>query len=245
MSHTAQAQKTAPQVFDVTVRNVKDFGNETRHIEFHLKQGAHIEFLAGQFLTVLYPHEGRTTKRAYSIASPPYQKTHVDLCVKKVEGGAVTNWLWGFKGGETLQIQGPYGKFVLPEKFTFEPIFVATGTGVAPFRSMIHELLKNGFGEKISLLFGVRFDNAIPYESEWLALHKKHPQFHYIPTVSRPGPDWKGEKGYVQTLIQKYGAHPAGKRIYICGLNNMIQAVKESALALGYPPTHIIYERYD
>jgi len=237
--------KTAPQIFDAGIQNIKDFGNETRQLEFHFKPGIQIEFLAGQFVTLLHPHDGRVTKRAYSIASPPFIKDHIDICIKLVEHGEITNWLWGFKGEEQIKLQGPYGKFILPEKIDFEPVFVATGTGVAPFRSMIHALLKNGFREKLTLVFGVRYEDMIPYEDEWRALQKRHPNFVYAPTISRPGAEWKGETGYVQTLLGKYAGDPKGKRIYICGLNNMIQAVKETALKLSYAPTQIFYERYD
>ncbi|MBI4430829.1 MAG: FAD-dependent oxidoreductase [Candidatus Omnitrophica bacterium] len=244
MTQTTHARKINPKIF-ATAQNIKEFGNETRHIEFHFAPGTRFEFTAGQFITVFYPHDGRVTKRPYSIASAPSSGDHIDLCIKLVEGGAVTHWLWHMKGGEEIQIQGPYGKFILPEEIDFEPVFVATGTGIAPFRSMIHTLLENGFRKDFSLLFGVRFDNAIPYENEWRALEKRYPNFKYIPTVSRSTPEWKGEKGYAQALIGKYFREPKRRRVYICGLNDMIQAVKQVCLDLGYAADQIFHERYD
>lgn len=238
-------EKIAPRVLDVTVQNVRDFGNETRHIEFFFPPGTDFDFIPGQFVSVRYPHDGKLIRRAYSIASPPAFKDHIDLCLKLVHDGVVTPWLWTFKGDEQIQIQGPYGKFILPGEIDFDPVFVATGTGIAPFRSMIHTLLKNGFERKLMLLFGVRYENMIPYTEEWLALKERYPNFIYIPTISRPSAGWKGEQGYVQTKVEKFFGSPEGKRVYICGLNEMIQAVKEACLKTGYAPAQIFYERYD
>ncbi len=237
--------KITPQIFDITVRNIQDLGNETRHFELHYQDGKSMDFLPGQFVSILYPDEGKIIRRAYSIASPPRIKDHMDLCLKLVHTGKVTPWFWTFKGGEHFQIHGPLGKFILPDQIDFDLVFVATGTGIAPFRSMLQTLLAENFQRKIWLVFGVRYDNMIPYHSEWLELAKNHPHFTYIPTISRPGSNWKGETGYVQTKIEKLFSNPEGKRVYICGLNQMIQAVQEACFKVGFQKDKVFYERYD
>ena len=237
--------KIAPQIVDVTVRKIKDFGNETRHFELFYDSGHTLEFLPGQFVSVIYPCEGKVIRRAYSIASPPRFPDHLDLIMKLVSTGKVTPWFWTFKENQRLQVHGPLGKFILPEVVDFDIVFVATGTGIAPFRSMIHTLLEGGCQRKIWLLFGCRYENMIPYNEEWGTLAKNHPNFTYIPTISRPQSDWKGETGYVQTKIEKFFADPAGKRVYICGLNEMIQSVQEACFKTGYAKELVTYERYD
>ena len=204
-----------------------------------------MDFIPGQFVAVLCPQEGKIVRRAYSIASPPEVKDHIDLVIKRVEGGLVTNWFWTFKQGSHLRVHGPFGKFVLPERVDFDIIFVAVGTGIAPFRSMTHHLLRKGFQKKIGLLFGSRYEAMIPYHAEWLDLAQKYPNFTYIPTISRPTPAWKGETGYVQTKIEKFFPDPKNKRIYICGLNEMIEAVQETAYKLGFQKEQVFYEKYD
>lgn len=238
-------KKIEPQFYDVTLARVLDFGNETRHFELAFDPGRELEFIAGQFAVVLCPKEGKVIRRAYSIASPPQQGKRLDLIVKLVEGGAVTNWFWSLKEGDRFRVHAPFGKFVLPERIDFDIVFVATGTGIAPFRSMIRHLLPAGFQRKIWLLFGTRFEGMIPYEPEWLELAAKHPNFTYLPTLSRPGPAWKGEAGYVQSKISKYFSDPAGKRVYICGLNEMIQAAQAACLQAGFQKEQILYEKYD
>lgn len=238
-------QKTEPRYFDVTLRKVVDLGNDTRHFELAFDPGQASAFIPGQFAVVLCPKEGKLIRRAYSIASPPQLADRLELIIKRVEGGVVTHWFWTLREGDRFRVQTPFGKFVLPETVDFDIVFVAVGTGIAPFRSMVHQMLPAGFGQKIWLLFGTRYDDKIPYHEEFLELAAKYPQFAYIPTISRPGPAWKGETGYVQTKIEKFFADPAGKRIYICGLNEMIQGVREAALKLGYRKDQVLYEKYD
>lgn len=238
-------QKIARQIYDVTITRIKDLGNETRHFELSLDDGKSMDFLPGQFVSILYPENGKVIRRAYSIASSPEEKKKIDLCLKLVPGGKVTSWFWAFYEGKRIQIHGPFGKFLLPEEIDFDLIFVATGTGIAPFRSMIRDLLRKGLQRKIWLLFGARYDHLIPYDDEWRLLTTYYPHFAYIPTVSRPGPAWKGETGYVQTKIAALFPNPEGKRVYICGLNQMIQAVQEACLMQGFKKEEIHYERYD
>lgn len=237
--------KTEPRYCDVTLKTVTDFGNETRQFDLAFAPGLAMDFIAGQFVVVLCPKEGKIIRRAYSIASAPEERHHLELIIKRVEGGAVTAWFWGLKAGDALRVHGPFGKFILPEPVDFDPVFVATGTGIAPFRSMIRHLLAAGFRRRITLLFGARYETMIPYHDEWLDLAARHPHFTYIPTISRPTPAWKGETGYVQTKIEKLFSNPEGRRIYICGLNEMIQAVQQAALRQGFLKERIAFEKYD
>lgn len=237
--------KTEPQYLDVTLRRIVDFGNDTRHFELACEPGKREPFIPGQFAVVLCPKDGKLIRRAYSIASPPETRDRLELVVKRVEGGAVTQWFWTLREGDRFRVHAPFGKFILPEKIDFDILFVAVGTGIAPFRSMGHHLLSSGFQGKITLLFGTRYDDRIPYHGEFLELAERHPNFTYIPTISRPGPAWKGEAGYVQTKIGKLVGDPARARVYICGLNEMIRAVREEALKRGLMKEQIHYEKYD
>jgi len=239
------ALTSEPRYVEVTVRDIVDFGNETRHFELGLRPGEAMDFIPGQFVAVLCPKDGKKIRRAYSIASPPDASDHLDLIVKRVEGGVVTQWFWTLRRGDRFRVHGPLGKFVLPQVIDFDIVFIAVGTGIAPFRSMIGDQLRKGFQGEIQLLFGTRYGQMIPYHEEWLELAQRHSNFKYIPTISRPTSDWKGETGYVQTKIEKFFSVPKGKRLYICGLNEMIQVVQEVALTLGFQKDQIICEKYD
>ena len=239
------AEKVSPEYLDVTVGTIRDFGNDTKDFELLFEPGKRMRFLPGQFISVVLPRDGKVIRRAYSVASPPEAGDRLNLVIKLVQGGVVTPWFWTLKSGDRFKIHGPFGKFVLPERIDFKPLFVATGTGIAPFRSMIHSLLAGGFKGKISLLFGARFETMIPYHEEFLELSRRHPNFTYLPTVSRPGPGWKGASGYVQTQVGKLLSDPSAVRVYICGLSEMIRPVQEVCLKAGMPKAHVSYEKYD
>jgi NAD(P)H-flavin reductase len=156
----------------------------------------------------------------------------------------MTNYFMKLKEGDHLQIQAPLGRFVLKKPFPQRIAFVATGTGIAPFRAMIFQLLKEGTDRDLWLIFGNRYETDILYDEEWKELAEKHSNFHYVPTVSRPK-TWTGEKEYVQGLLPKYLKTPADTHVYICGLTNMINEVQKTALEMGFTKEQVFFEKYD
>ena len=234
-------------IFTTTIAKVVDMGvQETRHFKMVFDPGVAVDFEAGQFINIFIPEtaEHKAIKRPYSIASPPIWKGYLDLCWKRIEGGIATNFLWTLKEGDKLTIQGPLGRFTPRQPLPKTIVFVSTGTGIAPFRSMIHVLLEQKAPCEVWNIFGNRFDEDILYKEEFEELARKHKNFHNVFTVSRPK-NWKGENQYVQFMLKKYQPDPKDKHIYICGLTNMIMEVQKTALELGYTKEQIIYEKYD
>ena len=234
-------------IFTTTIEKIKDLGvQETRHFKLAFEPGTEFDFDAGQFCNILIPEtpEHKAIKRPYSIASPPLWKGFFDLCWKRVAGGIATNYLWTLKEGDKLQIQAPLGRFTLRQPLPKTIIFVSTGTGIAPFRSMIHVLLEKNMGAEVWNIFGNRYDEDILYREEFEDLAKKFPHFHNVFTVSRPK-TWKGETQYVQFMLKKYITDPRDKHIYICGLTNMINDVQATALEMGFSKDQIHFEKYD
>ena len=234
-------------IFTTTIEKIVDMGvQETRHFKLVFDPAVNFDFDAGQFVNVLVPEtpERKTIKRPYSIASPPGWKGFLDLCWKRVEGGIATNFLWMLKEKEKLEIQGPLGRFTLRKPLPQSIIFVSTGTGIAPFRSMMHTLLKDPGKCEIWNIFGNRYEEDILYREEFEQMAKEHSHFHNVFTVSRPK-TWKGETQYVQFMMKKYIADARDKHIYICGLTNMINEVQKTALDMGFAKEQIFFEKYD
>lgn len=234
-------------IFIVQIEAVLNLGvQETRHFKLVFEPGTEFDFEPGQFVNAMAPspEEGKLIKRPYSIASPPYEKGYLDLVWKRVEGGFMTNYFWKLKEGDTLQVQGPLGRFGLKKPLAKRLVFVATGTGIAPFRAMIHELFKEGTDREVWLIFGNRYETDILYDEEWKKLAGQHSNFYYLPTVSRPE-HWTGEKEYVQKLLLKYLKTPHDTHLYICGLTNMITEVQKAALEMGFTKEQIFFEKYD
>ena len=126
-----------------------------RTFRFRFPEWKWVPFKAGQFCMIQVPQEGKVVKKPYSICSAPSEKGYIDLCIKRVEGGFATNWFWTLKEGDEITITIPYGGFLIKEPVDYDPVFVATGTGLAPLRSMIKTLLMEGCRRKILLIFGV------------------------------------------------------------------------------------------
>jgi ferredoxin-NADP reductase len=138
---------------------------------------------------------------------------------------------------------GPLGKFSVPETPN-DLVFIATGSGIAPFRSMMGDLFAKNTSKNIYLIFGNRYDDDILYKDEWENLQKNKKNFKAYLTLSRPE-KWTGPKGYVQEGIEKFIPDPKKKDFLICGLTKMINDVQDKLLSLGVPKEQIHYERYD
>lgn len=234
-------------IFTTTIEKIQDMGvQETRHFKLAFDPGTEFDFEAGQFLNILVPEtsEHKALKRPYSIASPPIWKGFLDLCWKRVPGGIATNYLWTLKEGDKLQIQGPLGRFTPRQPLPKTIIFISTGTGIAPFRSMIHVLLRDNAPCDIWNIFGNRFEEDVLYKEEFEELARKHSNYKNVFTVSRPK-TWKGETQYVQHMLKKYIPDAKDKHIYICGLTSMINEVVAAATEMGFAKEQIFYEKYD
>jgi ferredoxin-NADP reductase len=129
-----------------------------------------------------------------------------------------------------------------------DTIFIATGTGIAPFRSMLRWLLAEESrhqGKQLSLVFGNRTEKDIYYHDEFLRLAAEHSNFHYQPTLSRGGTDWTGLRGYVQEHVPAIACGRTDMHAYICGLDKMVKANRELLKSLGWDRKSILYEKYD
>jgi ferredoxin-NADP reductase len=225
---------------------------KTKHLEFDIEELSSFDFVAGQFISVREPRGDKFVTRAYSIASAPRGNNTFDLCLNRVDEGFMSNFLCDRLVGETARCHGPHGLFVLKPEVQ-DVIFVATGTGVAPFRSMAQHLFgKDGSGQQrhngrqIWLVYGTRYAEDIYYREEFEQLAAEHPNFHYISTLSRPPANWTGGRGYVQEYLRNIVGERTDMHAYICGLNEMVSAVRNLLInECGWDKKRVIYERYD
>ena len=221
----------------ITPRNI--------HLRFQLPEGKQVHYKAGQFMQIFVPQPDKPRRTSYSIASAPQSSEFFELCVTHVDGGKSSTYLHSLKKGDKVTAMGPLGKFTLPEPLPRDTVFVCTGSGVAPFRSMLHDLLAKKTNRNLYLLFGNRFDDDIIYKKEWEELSQKNSNFKHFFTLSRPTNQWQGSKGYVQEKISDFVPNPKDKDFYICGLSKMINDVQAKLLELGVPKEQIHYEKYD
>jgi CDP-4-dehydro-6-deoxyglucose reductase len=208
------------------------------------------DFKPGQFVTLDLPiHEQKNKRwRSYSIASHPDGTNVIELVIVLLEGGLGTHYLFNHVTlGTDVLLRGPQGVFTLPPLIDKDLFFICTGTGVAPFRSMIHYLHLHQVEHKnIYLIFGCRKLCDTLYGDEMKAMADIVPGLHYIPTYSREDKENADIKhGYVHAIYQsilesgKLDAH-----FYLCGWKEMIDDAKKNITAMGYDKKSIHFELY-
>jgi ferredoxin-NADP reductase len=235
------------KAYDATLVKVVSLTATVKHFVLEYAADAPIDFAAGQFLMVHLDRDGKPHKKPYSIASSPKlvkEKKQVELSIKLVEGGFVSNWFFKLKEGAKIQTSIPYGFFTVREPWADNIVFVGTGTGVAPLRGMIHRLYEQNCDKQIWLIFGNRYDTDILYLEEWRALEKAHKNFHFIPTISR-SKDWRGETAYVQEIVKKqFAGKTDGLDFYGCGLVPMCQQLKATLNEMQIPKDKVHFEQF-
>ncbi|MFH0836764.1 MAG: FAD-dependent oxidoreductase [Candidatus Aenigmatarchaeota archaeon] len=197
---------------------------------------------AGQFINIDAVIDGERRIKAYSITSVPEEKNRVELCIKKIPGGKMSNYLYNIPIGTKLKITGPYGFFICDGNN--DTIFIATGTGVAGIKPIVESLLSNGCEKKITLVYGVRKEEDVYYRDVFENLAKKYNNFSFITTLSRPRPTWKGLKGYVQEWVKNHVKYTGQEDVYICGLPDMVEEIIDICKSLGFSENKIHAERY-
>ncbi len=220
----------------------------TKHLEFEVKDIPRLGFVPGQWLSLTASKpDGEEITRAYSIASAPTDNGRFAFCLNRVQDGFMSNHLCDMTEGEEITFQGPFGSFILRPPLR-DTVFIATGTGIAPFRSILHWLLEDfprHEGHQFSLLFGVRREEDIYYREDFERLAAEHRTFEFLPTLSRGGPDWRGLRGYVQEHLPKIVGSRTDMHAYICGLDKMVSANRALLKSLGWDRKQILYEKYD
>lgn len=236
---------------DAVVTKIVQETPTTKRFFLSLANGHLFDFTAGQFVTFDLPiHEQRNKRwRSYSIASAPSNNSEFELVIVHLEGGAGTTYLFNeVVVGTTLLMRGPQGVFILPKEINTDLYFICTGTGVAPFRSMLMDIHQKKIPHQdMHLLFGCRQYTDSLYGNEFKDLQATEPHFYYYPSFSRETELREGAHlGYVHATYKKLLASGASKdaHFYICGWKNMVDEARTTLTNLGIPKTQIHFELY-
>jgi ferredoxin--NADP+ reductase len=212
-------------------------------------------FEPGQYMTIGVMVDGKIVQRPYSVASPPFSagSDGYEFYVRSVMGGTFTPLLWRLPIGHKMRMIGPKGKFMLQPGDERTHIFISSGTGNAPFVSMMRQMLHDGDSRNVVFLNGVSYANELGYKDvleDW----ERTGEFPvtFIPTVSRPNDpanaDWMGRTGRVEMILapvlEELGLTPANSVAYLCGNPDMIIAAEQTFLERGYPEDQVHKELY-
>ena len=228
------------------VTRIEDHTHNTRQFWLQVPELERFDFVAGQFITFDLPIHEKPNKRvrSYSIASWPDGTNTFELLIVLAEFGLGTHYLFEQVSiGSELTLRGPQGVFILPEKMEKDIYLVCTGTGIAPFRSMINYIYLHNIPFKdIHMIFGCRTQGDLLYHEEMKEMEGKLPGFHYHPTLSRE--QWDGHTGYVHPIYEDLCKEKPDARFYLCGWKQMIDEAKKRIMEMGYDRKAIHQELY-
>ena len=213
---------------------------------FEAQNGEGFDFTPGQFVSFSADIGGKRITRAYSIASAPAPSHSVrrfELYLNLAPEGIFSHLLFAMKSGDTVEMRPPLGMFVLrnPPRDT---IFIATGTGIAPFRSILKAQL-NETSQAFTLVFGVRHESHLMYRAEFEEMARKHPHFRFLPTLSRPTESWSGRSGHVQAHLHEAIGERRDVDVFLCGLKLMVDDVRNILKEMGFDRKQTLFEKYD
>jgi ferredoxin-NADP reductase len=222
--------------------DAREIAPNTRHFVFESPEWS-ASFVPGQFVSLTRKIGENEITRAYSIASPPDGR-RFSLCANLVQEGHFSPFLFSLERGGEIDFKGPYGAFI-PRRPLSDSIFVATGTGIAPFRSMLHSDLLETTDRHFTLIFGVRRAQGLLYNEELKRLAERHRNFTYLPTLTQPAGGWKGLTGRVQPHALKSLGERRDMDVCLCGLREMVDEMRAQLKEAGLDRRRTIYEKYD
>lgn len=216
-----------------------------RHFDFAVPAVEHLPYVPGQFVSLTHQIGGRQITRAYSVSSAP-QANRFSLCLNLVPEGHFSPYLFALQPGDAVTMSGPLGTFTLRD-LAQDMVWVATGTGVAPFRGMLDQWLLQAPAPRgrVTMVFGARYEEGLLYRADFERAAAANPDFIFEPTLSRPPANWAGRTGHVQPhVLEAIGAR-RDVTVYICGLKAMVDDLRAQLKALGLDRRQIVSEKFD
>ncbi len=235
--------------FSTVVESIRDLTHDIKEVRLLLKEPSTITTKAGQYIQFEVPEyedSDESVYRAYSMASPPGDSTHVELEIRLVPNGICTTYVHKhLKVGEEVTINGPYGDFFLRETDS-NIIFIAGGSGMAPIKSILLDMEQTGNKRKATYFFGARSKRDLFLLDEMRALEEKMPNFKFVPALSEPQPEdkWEGEVGLITDVVRRMVEEAPTSEAYLCGSPGMIDACIKVLTELKVPEESIFYDKF-
>jgi len=236
-----------PERMYLKVKEIIDETPSTKTFRMVPTRGKLPPFRAGQYVNLFVNIGGVLTSRPYSISSSPTQTEYIDLTVRRKEGGFVSNYLLDeVKVGDEFETTGPAGQFY------YEPltdgknlVFLAGGSGITPFMSMIREVVEKGLDLNIWLIYGSRVPDDVIFGKELEKIAEQNPNINYVLVISEPPENWGGVCGFInRDIILEQVKTVEDKTFYLCGPQAMYTFCEKELEALRVPRRKIKREAY-
>lgn len=237
--------------FPLVLNWTKPIAPSVLHLNFHIEGETTFQFIPGQFITLLIDTPAKQLRRSYSVANTYHDGSNIiEFAASYVEGGIASELLFNLNPGDKLTASGPFGRLVLRNETPARYIFVATGTGVTPYRAMLVELEKRLSEQEqlqVVLLFGVRKPEDLLYGNEFGEFAAKNPRFEFRAYYSREFPESAKPHeypGHVSKAFAEINPNPQHDVVYLCGNPHMIDDIFAILVNQGFPTENIRREKY-
>lgn len=238
--------------YTLTVKEVIKETEDTVTLRFKQPLFRKVKYKAGQFLTLIFELNGTKARRSYSMSSAPNLDSTVDVTVKRVEGGVVSNHINdNIKAGDKIEVMEPMGQFVFePEKSASRHIVLwGAGSGVTPLMSILKSVLFFESSSKVSLVYGNREINNVVFKEKLDELKAKFAdRLQLVHVLTQPEHNWGGYKGRIDDVkvvnIMNLLPKESDTMHYLCGPEGMMDAVKEGLKKLKTPASKIHFESF-
>lgn len=215
-----------------------------QYLDIELVEPYRIEFQAGQYVSLDVGGE----RRSYSIASPPAMNHAVEFCIDVTPAGKGSNYLKNLRPGDEVNFIGPLGQFVIAEEakgVEEKLLFVATGSGIAPLRSMIVDLLEEKQDRRpMQLHWGLRHVKDMFWEEDFRQRQRYFNNFYFHLTLSKPPEYWPLCSGHVTECVKTEVKLGSDWGVYLCGNRQMVEDVSSLVEKMGVPKEQVHFEKF-
>lgn len=226
------AHLAAARTWPCRLQSIERASPDVVRATLRLPPASTFTFAAGQYIDVI-GHGG--VRRSYSLAAAQAEAMPLELHVRQVPGGVMSEYWFGqARTNDLLRLHGPLGTFFVRETEGMHLVFLATGTGIAPVKAMLEELARRA-DQPLSVT--VYWGGRVPSDLYWQPA-PAGPAHRFVPVLSRAGPDWPGERGHVQDALLRDGCDWQRTVVYACGSDAMIHAARARLLGAGLPARH-------
>ena len=227
------------------VASLRKLADDVMEMSLTLPTNERLAFQAGQYIEFILRDRSR---RAFSIANAPSNDETIELHLRLVEGGTFTEHVFNeMKEKAILRFEGPFGSFHISESSNRPLILIAGGTGFAPIKAMVEQLIEEGDTRPIELYWGARakadlYRNDLP--EKWAFQHE---HINYVPVLSEPNDDdnWQGRTGFVHAAVVEDFADLSGFDVYVAGPPPMVDAAKESFSKQGLSKDRLFSDSFE
>jgi len=240
---TAREDEACPEParHRAVVRDLRALSADVLHLQLDVPDAGALDYRPGQYLKLL---AGDGLARSFSMASVPRDGL-VDLHVRRIPGGSFTDRILPrMKAGDPLEVELPLGSFFYRAKDYRPLLMVATGTGLAPIKSILESLMDDPDCPPVSLYWGMRQAEDLYLHADIPAWGERLYDFRYVPVLSRAGDDWQGRRGYVHQAALDDVGDLGDYAVYLCGSPNMIRDARTAFLERGASADHLYSDSF-